>query len=740
MISLNYEALIKYVNFLEISNKLIDKARLRWIKIAAQGMSIKASQLKLLSAFRGRCTHYWNGGNLSQLLAAGDGINEHPLVDVPVERSIGLENLQDLKDIYCSFSDENAIIRAAIKSHINVALTQLSWLDSTRSQIMTSETVPLASAIPARSDNGGFDSSIPTLRAVYKRVTEYRRGDEDVTDLEDQSNTETAMPDVQPLDFIVDETIDLSLNADQAEAMKLCLQYYNSLERSLQDSGNHPTPEPLQLVIMGRAGSGKTYFIKKLQEAIHRPGAILCTAFTGVAATLLPIAYTVHSAFGFKLEDNSAKANFVSSLTNPIQRPMSGKRAQSARFRFAKDLRFLIIDEFSMLPAHLLVNIDDRLRHWTEKPLLPFGGVSVILMGDEFQLFPVGMSLITASLDIRNQAGQLFNRFRRLHFHNPERSGDPVLNAALEFFRDTTCKHPVVSSGILNLLAPLRRSDTADPLWLDATIVVPGNEQRYAINLSRAVAMATRTGQPVIAWKLPLHPDSVGVIESIALRHETTSKKLLEDENETTVFFVKGANAIVCENIATDLRIANGTRCIMHSILLNPSSAEFHWEKIRQVAPGDIYWLPDDATPLYLNVEFVNLSEDEWNPLMTIVPGSVVIPMPLCERNRCKLAKTLDLASCKCCYYNYGIELAFAVTFYKVQGCTLDRIILDLNHVGGHSKTVDLSSLYVGLSRVRKFEHIRVLPITGTTREFLSGLRFKDALVRWCLNAPQDAL
>ena len=51
---------------------------------------------------------------------------------------------------------------------------------------------------------------------------------------------------------------------------------------------------------------------------------------------------------------------------------------------------FLIVDEMSMIGHKMLSSLDNRLRAGTGKADIPFGGMSVILMGDFGQLPPVG--------------------------------------------------------------------------------------------------------------------------------------------------------------------------------------------------------------------------------------------------------------------------------------------------------------------------------------------------------------
>jgi hypothetical protein len=59
------------------------------------------------------------------------------------------------------------------------------------------------------------------------------------------------------------------------------------------------------------------------------------------------------------------------------------------------------------------------------------------------------------------------------------------------------------------------------------------------------------------------------------------------------------------------------------------------------------------------------------------------------------------------------LELAFALTYYKCQGQTLPRVILDLTKA--NYRTLSLSSLFVAMSRVRESRHMRRLPDPPTT-------------------------
>ena len=58
------------------------------------------------------------------------------------------------------------------------------------------------------------------------------------------------------------------------------------------------------------------------------------------------------------------------------------------------------------------------------------------------------------------------------------------------------------------------------------------------------------------------------------------------------------------------------------------------------------------------------------------------------------------------------VDIGFSITFHKVQGSTIKRIILDLNETPGRTvKHLDYQSAYVGVSRVRNGADMRLLPL-----------------------------
>lgn len=135
------------------------------------------------------------------------------------------------------------------------------------------------------------------------------------------------------------------------------------------------------LFITGKAGSGKTTFLRNLYNTTDKNIAIV--APTGVAA-INAGGVTIHSFFQLPTH--------VFPPTPEAYNMLFAEQAshlRTERRHLFQRLELLVIDEISMVRADLLDAIDAVLRHYRRRPSLPFGGVQVIFIGDLYQLAPV---------------------------------------------------------------------------------------------------------------------------------------------------------------------------------------------------------------------------------------------------------------------------------------------------------------------------------------------------------------
>ena len=149
--------------------------------------------------------------------------------------------------------------------------------------------------------------------------------------------------------------------------------------------------EPYRVFVSGPGGVGKSHVIRLIHsdtiKLLRLSGAIepddvivLLTTPTGVAAFLIS-GMTLHSAL---LLGRSKYGGF---------QPLSHDRLNSLRSKLSHLVLLLVIDEVSMVGSNMLLEIHRRFQQI--KAVLPditFGNVSILAVGDLYQLPPVCQS------------------------------------------------------------------------------------------------------------------------------------------------------------------------------------------------------------------------------------------------------------------------------------------------------------------------------------------------------------
>jgi hypothetical protein len=143
--------------------------------------------------------------------------------------------------------------------------------------------------------------------------------------------------------------------------------------------------------LTGRAGTGKTTFLREIVERTHKKAVI--AAPTGVAA-INAGGVTLHSLFqlpfGTYLPSNQVLEDApVGFELNTPRSIMRNVHMHASKRRLLQEIELLIIDEVSMLRADILDAVDRVLRSVRRRLNVPFGGIQVLFIGDLLQLPPV---------------------------------------------------------------------------------------------------------------------------------------------------------------------------------------------------------------------------------------------------------------------------------------------------------------------------------------------------------------
>jgi ATP-dependent DNA helicase PIF1 len=177
------------------------------------------------------------------------------------------------------------------------------------------------------------------------------------------------------------------------------------------------------IILYGFGGSGKSTFLKWLAKQFAYENTVFAlTALTGIASISLnentfkknvqnfdgiQSATTLHSWAGIGKGDGSVDTLYAKIIK------------YKPKLNTWKNIKYLIIDEFSMLGSELFGKLNILAKR-IRKNDLPFGGIQLIFSGDILQLTPIGQELIFKS--------EFFDEcnFYPFSFSEPRRFNDPI--------------------------------------------------------------------------------------------------------------------------------------------------------------------------------------------------------------------------------------------------------------------------------------------------------------------------
>ncbi|MET3112803.1 hypothetical protein AAKU52_000521 [Pedobacter sp. CG_S7] len=397
------------------------------------------------------------------------------------------------------------------------------------------------------------------------------------------------------------------------------------------------------IFLTGKAGTGKTTFLRNLVELTHKQAVIV--APTGIAA-INAAGVTIHSLFqlpfGTYLPKQPAMGD--SHFNQQYNTPKSIVRhlqMNTTKRRIFMDLELLIIDEVSMLRADLLDAIDMVLRY-VRKDNSNFGGVQVLFIGDLHQLPPVVKNNEWALLGEFYQSAYFFdaqalqeNPPIYIELEKVYRQADEVFINLLNNLRNNSVTEQDVA-----LLKTYYREDFK-PGWKDKYITLTTHNQR-ADGLNK---------QSLEALKTPSHFYK-SQVEAEFTESAYPAEQSLELKLGAQVMFIKN-------DPSPEKRFFNGK--IATVISLNPDAIEVETEGAKDRIILEKY--------TWKNIRYT--TDKVTHEIKEEVIGKFI---------------------------QYPIKLAWAITVHKSQGLTFDKAIIDIGNAFAPGQ------IYVALSRLRSLD------------------------------------
>lgn len=512
------------------------------------------------------------------------------------------------------------------------------------------------------------EMTVGTLRDNRVRNLDGPRRDEDPTS------------DIGALIDQVVEDMALEANPEQERAFRIVADHMRDPERV----------EQLLMYIAGVGGTGKTHVIKamlRLFSLSGRRGEILVAAPTGAAALNVD-GYTIHSL-----------------LMMPAK--LRGK-SLSELVKLWRNVRYLVIDEVSMIGAAFLADICHRLQQAKGEcgvaALRPFGGVNIIFTGDFGQLKPVlakslfdhhcinhpGLQMIREHTGIDNLTGVYL--WRQVETvvkltKNQRQSADPTyaeMLGRIQLGLGRADPDPVSGEAsdvdILHrrMLAQVAEDNPGSlTKFRDAPVIVGTKALRDALNARIIYQKAKEAGQTVETFYAKDKYCRVQVSGDFQKAVWKLPTKTTQDALGMLPMF-SGMKVMLRENIAFGNRLVNGAEGTVVNV-------------VYEVVEGKKY-----ASVAYIRVPGAgkvceNLEED----VVPIFPETFSFKVQISVNGK-SVKRTISRTQ-------LPLIPAYAYTDYKSQGKSLTHAIVDLD------SAMSLQGVYVMLSRVKTLNGLLIL-------------------------------
>ncbi|XP_063400159.1 uncharacterized protein LOC134684781 [Mytilus trossulus] len=414
---------------------------------------------------------------------------------------------------------------------------------------------------------------------------------------------------------------------------------------------NGKTPEPLHLFITGGAGTGKSHLIKCIQyeatrilaQTTNNPDdlTVLLTAPTGTAAFNIH-GLTIHSALG------------IFKSLSPDHATLSEDKINSLRSKL-EHLQILIIDEISMVNKKLLFFVHERLRQVKKRPdNCLFGGVSIIAVGDFYQLPPVRTK-----------------RVDKLYVDDPSNPSNQLWNGLFEIAELDEImrqREDGMFAELLNRLRVKQKNESLSSSDKETLQHCFGDSPDEALHIYSTNAEVDTFNKEMIMKQCT----ESKLIEAQDFQKDKTSGKLTLKKVHClksdvclpiSILLAEGARVMLIKNEDTADGLVNG---VMGTVI-----------SIKDFSPNSL--------PSTIYVHFDNERVGRNAKVQKLISGKHCVGLkPSSE----------DIPLSNCVRKQFPLKLAWACTIHKVQGLTVEECVVDLN------KCFTYGQAYVALSRV----------------------------------------
>ncbi|KAF8673089.1 helicase family, partial [Rhizoctonia solani] len=464
-------------------------------------------------------------------------------------------------------------------------------------------------------------------------------------------------------------------------------------------------------------GTGKSRVIQTITQEFKQQGAshmLLKSAYTGIAASLIDGQTTHH----------------IAAISVRNKKQILSPEARIKLGLLWKNVKYLIIDEFSMLSKEFLARLSRhieiaKLEYDPSAAGQPFGGVNVILGGDLHQFPPVASSshgalfhptrLSRENPDEAAVLGRaLYKRFNTVvKLRKQIRTIDPIWQEFLGRLRQGTVMEKDIKM-LKQLVLTNPSYDTTDfgsKEWSEAILITPRHAVRTRWNDAAVGHHCKQTENQLYICaandtckgangRRPLH-----LHEELVAARGVSDGRGRKGRNEKgglpdKVYLAIGLKIMVTLNVQTDLDVANGARGTIVAIALDPDEPPI--EVGQQKAKLS-------RLPAYILVKMdrtrAGALRDLSQGTLPIVPVmqtyNIIVPTMQSDGQVSNVRRTVER-------WQFPITPAYAFTDYRAQGQTIPAVLVDIATppTGGG---LNAANIYVALSRSSGRKTIRLL-------------------------------